>query len=79
MRPWCRAAVTDGSALQAVAVHRRFGFSFYDAALVAAALEYGCNLFLSEDLSHGQRVDTLQIIDPFRAAPSDILDFPQNG
>src|SRR3954466_13051955 len=37
MTPFCRAQVTERTALQALAIHRRFKLSFYDSALVAAA------------------------------------------
>lgn len=44
----------------------RYGFSVYDALIVAAALEADCETLLSEDLQHGQRVDKgLTIRNPF--------------
>lgn len=42
------------------------GFSFYDALIVAAALEAGCEALLSEDMQHGFKVDGLAIVNPFR-------------
>ena len=44
----------------------RFGFSFYDSLIVAAALEAGCTRLYSEDLQHGQRIQNLTIENPFR-------------
>ncbi len=44
----------------------RYGFSFYDALVVAAALESGCTRLYTEDLQHGQQVDGLLIENPFR-------------
>lgn len=45
----------------------RWGFSLYDAMIVAAALESDCTQLLSEDLQHGQIIDKrLQILNPFR-------------
>jgi predicted nucleic acid-binding protein len=45
---------------------QRYGFSVYDALIVAAALEADCDTLLSEDLQHGQRVDkVLTIRNPF--------------
>jgi predicted nucleic acid-binding protein len=67
MRPWCRAQTNERTALHAVRIHGRYQFSFYDSCLIASALEYGCDLFLSEDLSHGQRIAGMQIVDPFRS------------
>lgn len=44
----------------------RYGFSWWDALIVAAALRQECSLLLSEDLQHGLTIDDrLTIIDPF--------------
>lgn len=45
----------------------RYRFAFYDALIVAAALEAGCARLYSEDLQHGQRIDGLTIENPFLA------------
>jgi predicted nucleic acid-binding protein len=47
-------------------LQERYRFSYYDALIVAAALEAGCKRLLSEDLQHGQRIETLRIENPFR-------------
>ena len=44
----------------------RWQYSFYDSLIVAAALEAGCKRLLSEDLQHGQRIEGLQIVNPFK-------------
>lgn len=44
----------------------RYGFAVYDALIVAAAIEAGCDTLLSEDLQHDQVVDKiLTIRNPF--------------
>ena len=44
----------------------RFGFSFYDSLIVAAAPEAGCATLYSEDLQHGQTLHGgLTINNPF--------------
>ncbi len=44
----------------------RYGYSVYDAVILAAALESGCKQLLTEDLQHQQRVEsTLDIVNPF--------------
>ena len=49
-------------------VAERYQFSFYDALIVAAALESGCTVLYSEDMQDGQVIDhTLTIKNPFRA------------
>ena len=47
-------------------IRKAHGFSFWDSAIVAAALALGCDRVYTEDLTHGQVVDGLAIIDPFR-------------
>ncbi|MBN9462331.1 MAG: PIN domain-containing protein [Burkholderiales bacterium] len=53
---------------RALDVQARWHFSFYDSLVVGAALSVGCTRLFSEDLQHGQRIDTLTIHDPFRAS-----------
>jgi predicted nucleic acid-binding protein len=43
----------------------RYGFSLYDALIVAAALESGCTHLYTEDFQHGQQIDGLEIQNPF--------------
>jgi predicted nucleic acid-binding protein len=60
------AAATHDRALD---LAERYGLSFYDAVLVAAAILAGCSRLYAEDLQHGQLVDRrLRIVNPFRAA-----------
>jgi predicted nucleic acid-binding protein len=51
---------------RALDVQARWRFSFYDSLIVAAALTAGCSRLLSEDLQHGQRIETLTITNPFK-------------
>ena len=46
-------------------IQARYGFSFYDSLMVAAALEAGCTTLYSEDMQDGQRIDGLTIRNPF--------------
>ncbi|MBK8705376.1 MAG: PIN domain-containing protein [Saprospiraceae bacterium] len=47
-------------------IAERYGFSFYDSLIVAAALEADCSILYSEDLQHGQEIDVvLAIKNPF--------------
>ena len=43
----------------------RYGFSFYDSLIVAAALEAGCTTLYSEDMQDGQQIQGLTIRNPF--------------
>lgn len=53
---------------KAVEVQARYGYSFYDALIIAAALEAGCARLLTEDMQHGQRIEGLMIVNPFLEA-----------
>lgn len=47
-------------------IAERYGFSFYDSLIIAAALECGCTSLLSEDLQDGQTIDGVLVIrNPF--------------
>jgi predicted nucleic acid-binding protein len=50
---------------RAVVLARERQLSFYDALIVAAAQDAGCQLLFSEDLQHGQRFATLTVANPF--------------
>ena len=44
----------------------RYGFSFFDATIVASALNAGCKILYSEDLQHDQLIaNQLRIRNPF--------------
>lgn len=42
---------------KALQITDRLGFSYYDSAIIAAALEGECNLLFSEDMQDGQVID----------------------
>ncbi len=42
-----------------------YSLSFYDALIIAAALEARCTTLLTEDLQDGQRFDDLIVLNPF--------------
>ena len=42
--------------------------SYWDALIVETALDAGADVLFTEDLQHGQEVDGMRIIDPFRDA-----------
>lgn len=49
------------------ALGERYGFSVYDAMIVAAALQNGCTTLYSEDMHDSLRVeDQLTIVNPFK-------------
>lgn len=51
---------------RALTLRNRYGFSFWDCQIVAAARMAGCDTLLTEDLQHGQVLeDRLRIVNPF--------------
>ncbi|MEI2804376.1 MAG: PIN domain-containing protein [Albidovulum sp.] len=53
-------------------IAERYGFSLYDALIVAAALLAGCATLYSEDLQDGQTIDgRLVVRNPFAARPNE--------
>ena len=69
-QPW----VLDHATVEtAWAVESRFGFSYWDSLIVAAAKAQGCRYLLTEDLQHKQIIDSVQILNPFLVGP-EVLD-----
>ncbi len=52
--------------LAAIAAHRQFGISYWDAAIVEAARSLDCKVVLSEDLSDGADYAGIRVENPFR-------------
>ena len=51
---------------KALNIHEQLKFSFYDSLVIAAALQAKCQTLYTEDLQHGQTIDsTLHVINPF--------------
>jgi len=58
--------ITLATVHKALDVRERYGFSWYDSLIVAAALAAGCQRLYSEDMQHGQLIDgQLSVINPF--------------
>ena len=51
---------------RALDIQSRWRFGFYDSLIVASALVAGCDTLLTEDLQHGQVIETLTISNPFK-------------
>ena len=49
----------------AVALARDHSLAFYDALILAAAIEAGCETLYSEDFQHGRRFGDCMILNPF--------------
>lgn len=71
-QPW----VIDHATVEAAwAVESRYRLSYWDALMVAAAQQQGCELLLTEDLQHDQVIDGVRVINPFCVGP-ELLTTP---
>lgn len=51
---------------EALLLAGRYQISWYDALIVAAAIESRCTLLYSEDMQDGMKIGDLTIVNPFR-------------
>ncbi len=60
-------AISSSPALviEALRLHGENQLSWYDALIVAAALQGGCKVLYSEDMQHGRRFGNLVVQNPF--------------
>ena len=69
IRTWLRFKIQETTlpvALGALDIKATHRLSYWDAAIVAAARALGCRELLSEGMSHGQEVEGVLIVNPFR-------------
>ena len=65
LAPSCTAPLTFEVTRKAWQIQDAAGYSFWDSLLLASASLSRCNVFVSEDLQHGRRLDDLTILNPF--------------
>ncbi len=66
LSPLCTVFANLSLYKRALLVREETGYSFYDSLIVGAALAAECDVLYSEDLKHGQKVQGLSIVNPFR-------------
>ncbi|CAN5772279.1 PIN domain-containing protein [soil metagenome] len=62
---WTVHAPVPGDVLNAIAIHRRHGISFWDAMILNSASKLGCQIVYSEDLNVGQQYGSVRVVNPF--------------
>jgi len=68
VRTWTRFRVQDMTVsilTRALAIKADSGYSYWDSAILAAAIALGCRTVYSEDMTHGREVDGVQVFNPF--------------
>jgi len=64
-RPLLAVQPSLGLFSDAIDIRSRHKLSWYDSLIVAAAVEAGCSVLYTEDLSHGMKINGVQIENPF--------------
>jgi predicted nucleic acid-binding protein len=65
LRPMLAVGSSMALYQRALEIVERYRFSWYDSLIVASALESRCEVLYSEDLQHKQRIESLEIVNPF--------------
>ncbi len=50
----------------AVGLKSECNYSYWDRAIIAAAMIRGCDMLYSEDMQHGHTINRIRIINPFK-------------
>ncbi len=66
LRPLCKAHSSVSLYSKAVEITERYKYSFYDSLIISAALETKSKYLFSEDLQHGQKIEDLEIVCPYK-------------
>ena len=67
---WQRFIVQDVTAAiltKALQIKADHGFSYWDSAIIAAALALGCGRLYTEDMTPGREIEGVLIVNPFRS------------
>ena len=64
---WKVFTPTAADVLAAIGLHTHAKIAFWDAMIVLAAAESGCDTLWTEDLAHGQTIRGVRIRNPFPA------------
>jgi predicted nucleic acid-binding protein len=70
---WHPVTVDAAVVESAWAVQDRYGLSWWDAQIVAAAQAADCQFLLTEDLQEGQVLGAVRVVNPFSNLPDSIL------
>lgn len=70
---WKPLATDERLIGSAWSIEDRYGLSWRDSLVVAAADHLGCAYLLTEDLQDGQTIEGTTVVDPFRHEPRDLF------
>jgi len=59
------ARIEPETILEAIDLHRLHHFALWDCLILECAVATGCSKLYTEDLTHGQTIRGVEIVDPF--------------
>jgi predicted nucleic acid-binding protein len=62
---WKTVTINGEILLEAIDIHNEYKYSFWDSVIIAAAIEGGAKVLLSEDLADKQKIKGIVIKSPF--------------
>lgn len=68
MEAWTRLRVQELNLevlMGALRIRRAYGYSYWDSAILSAAVALGCERVWTEDMAHGQVVEGVTVLNPF--------------
>lgn len=63
--PWVESSITPATVVRASEIGEIWHLSFWDGMIIAAAEQVQAEQLLTEDLSHGQIIAGVEIVNPF--------------
>ena len=63
---WRTVAIDGDIILEAIDIHERYKYSFWDSMIISSAIEGGANIIFSEDFSNSQIIKGIVIKNPFK-------------
>ncbi len=70
---WHPVAVDAGVVEGAWVIQDRYGLSWWDSLVVAAAQVANCRFLLTEDLQDGQELGGVRVVSPFSNSPESVM------
>jgi predicted nucleic acid-binding protein len=65
LQPMNRIAIDPQVMQKALGIRSLFEYHFYDSLIIAAAQEAKCTTLYSENMQHGQMIESTRIVNPF--------------
>jgi predicted nucleic acid-binding protein len=73
LQPMNQIAIGPQVLQKALNIRSTLQYAFYDSLIIAAAHEASCTTLYSEDMQHGQIVESTRIVNPFLPMLNEVL------